>query len=102
MKTSGNKPYTIKYLKRVREEDIPSLPENIKTGIKKAIRERLTVDPIKLGEPLHHSLKGHKRLRVSNYRIIYRVNTVEHKVTIVAIGHRDTIYEKARKILSRH
>ncbi|WP_434732356.1 type II toxin-antitoxin system RelE family toxin [Wolbachia endosymbiont of Zygogramma bicolorata] len=102
MKTSGNKPYTIKYLKSVREEDIPSLPENIKTGIKKAVRERLTVDPIKLGELLHHSLKGHRRLRVSNYRIIYRVNTVEHKVTIVAIGHRDTIYEKARKILSRH
>ncbi|WP_265025569.1 type II toxin-antitoxin system RelE family toxin [Wolbachia endosymbiont of Rhagoletis indifferens] len=62
----------------------------------------LQLIPINLGEALNHSLKGRRRLRVGDYRIIYHVNTVEYEVTIVTVGHRDTIYEKARKILSKH
>ncbi|WCR59890.1 MAG: Toxin RelG [Wolbachia endosymbiont of Ctenocephalides felis wCfeF] len=93
MKISGNKPYTVKYLRHVRKKDIPSLPENIKTKIKKLIRERLAFDPMNLGEPLRHSLKGHRRLRFSCYRIVYRINKSEHSITITEIGHRSTVYD---------
>ncbi|WP_369799953.1 type II toxin-antitoxin system RelE family toxin [Wolbachia endosymbiont of Ctenocephalides felis wCfeJ] len=66
------------------------------------MRERLTADPVKLGKPLHYGFKGHRRLRVGTYRIIYRVNTAKYEVTTVAIGHRDTIYEEAMKIINKY
>ncbi len=90
----GNKdhPYSIEYLKQVVDEDIPSLPKKIRDTIKRAIETRLIVDPIGFGKPLQYSLKGHRRLRVSDYRIVYRVNADEHIVTIVAIKHRKNVY----------
>ncbi|MDX5487949.1 MAG: type II toxin-antitoxin system RelE/ParE family toxin [Wolbachia endosymbiont of Andrena praecox] len=94
--------YTIIFLDSALERDLPSLPKTVRSRVISAIKERLTVDPINLGEVLHHSLKGCRRLRVGDYRTIYHVNTAKYEVTIVTIGHRDTIYEKARKILRRH
>lgn len=61
--------------------------------IKKAIEERLTLDPVGFGKPLRYSLKGHRRLRVSDYRIIHRINVSTHTVIIIAIKHRKEIYE---------
>lgn len=43
------------------------------------------VDPIGFGKPLRYSLKGHRRLRVSAYRIVYRIDTVNNKVIIVVL-----------------
>ena len=48
----GNKFYQIEYLTSVVEEDIPIFPNTIKTTIKKAIEERLMVDPVGFGKPL--------------------------------------------------
>lgn len=62
--------------------------------VQKAIRERLTVDPVNLGKHLCHSFKGQYRIRVSNYRVIYTVNHLERKVLVTRIGHRDKIYKK--------
>lgn len=92
--TLGNKPYTIEYLQDVVEEDIPALPKSIRETIKRAIEERLRVDPIGFGKPLRYSLKGHRRLRVSDYRIVYRIHPTFHKVVIVAIKHRKEVYEE--------
>jgi mRNA interferase RelE/StbE len=88
----GNKSYDVDYLQSVVEEDIPCLPTSAKAIIKKAIEARLTVDPIGYGKPLRYSLKGHRRLRVSDYRIIYRIEPAHHKVVIVAIKHRKDVY----------
>lgn len=88
---SGNK-YTIKYLDIVVKEDIPNLQPTIRTMIKKAIEERLTLDPIGFGKPLRYSLKGHRRLRVSDYRIVYRIDN--NTVIIVAIKHRKDVYDE--------
>ncbi len=90
----GNKLYQIEYLGSVVEEDIPTLPKGIKSTIKKAIEERLTVDPLGFGKPLRYSLKGHRRLRVSDYRIVYRIDAENNIVIIVAIKHRKNIYEE--------
>ncbi|UVW83577.1 hypothetical protein [Wolbachia endosymbiont of Aedes albopictus] len=49
MKTSGNKTYTIKFLKNVIEKEIPALPAKIKLMVQEAIKKRLTVDPFNLG-----------------------------------------------------
>ncbi|MCF7799605.1 type II toxin-antitoxin system RelE/ParE family toxin [Candidatus Babeliales bacterium] len=92
MKTLGNKEYKIEYLTCVTKIDIPKLPKKIKSIIKKAIEERLTVDPVGLGKPLRYSLKGHRRLRVGDYRIVYRIESIK-KVLVVAIKHRKDVYD---------
>ncbi|WP_265016618.1 type II toxin-antitoxin system RelE family toxin [Wolbachia endosymbiont (group A) of Andrena dorsata] len=90
----GLERYKIKSLKSFTERDLPNLPKTIRLRVQKAIKERLTVDPINLGEPLHHSLKGLRRLRVGDYRVVYRVDQSERTVVITEIGHRDTIYKR--------
>ena len=89
----GNKLYTIEYLFSVIEEDIANLPLTMKVMIKKAIEDRLMVDPISFGKPLQYSLKGHRRLRVGDYRVVYRIIAKTNSVLIIAIKHRKNIYE---------
>jgi mRNA interferase RelE/StbE len=88
----GNKPYCVEYLDQVIKNDIPALPKIIRDQVKRAIEERLMVDPIGLGKPLQYSFRGHRRLRVGDYCIIYRVNIIDHVVIIVHIGHRKNVY----------
>ncbi len=91
-KMLGNS-YAVEYLGIVIDQDIPSLPKSIKNRIKTAIEEKLAVNPIVFGKPLQHSLKGHRRLRVGDYRIVFRIDEKHRKVIIVAIKHRKKIYE---------
>jgi len=94
MTKPGNEPYSIEYLDLVVEEDIPALPKRIRDLIRRAIEERLTVEPIGLGKPLRYSFVGHRRLRVGDYRIVYRVEQEIRKVIIVGIKHRKDIYNQ--------
>lgn len=56
---SGNQvDYKIKFLKNVTEKDLLVLPVKIESRVNKAIQERLTVDPINLGELYTIALKG--------------------------------------------
>ena len=84
-------PYSIKLAEIVVKEQIPSIPAPYRQQIKRAIEERLAVDPVKFGKPLKYSLYGLRRLRVGDWRVIYRINgdTVE----IVRIGNRKDVYE---------
>jgi len=90
---SGNDFYHLEYLDVVQNEDVPALPTSARKLIQRAIEERLTVDPIGFGKPLRYSLKGHRRLRVSHYRVIYRIEPETKTVLIVAIKHRKNVYE---------
>lgn len=85
--------YCIEYLQKVTSKDIPLLPKTMRMLIKQAIEERLGVDPIGFGKPLQYNLKGCRRLRVGDYRIIYQIK--EKKVIIIAIKHRKDVYENA-------
>ena len=85
--------YNIHYQKEVICEDIPNLSSSAKILIKRAIEERLTLDPIGFGKPLRYGLKGHRRLRVSDYRVVYRIEKETNTVNIVAIKHRKDVYE---------
>ena len=90
---SGSKLYRVEYLESVVDDDIPDLSTSAKKLIQKAIEERLMVDPIGFGKPLRYSLKGHRRLRASDYRVVYRVEPDNHAVIIIAIKHRKDVYE---------
>lgn len=89
----GNSPYRIEYLASVVEDDIPLLPKRFKEAIKSAIEEKLVADPVGFGKPLRYSLKGHRRLRVGDYRIVYRIDPKKSIVLIVAIKHRKDVYD---------
>jgi len=93
-KPGSNQNYQIEYLDCVIEDDIPSLPKSIRVTIKRAIETRLTIDPVGLGKPLRYSFKGHRRIRVGDYRIVYRVDPDQRLVTIVLIKHRKEVYDE--------
>ena len=82
--------YLIKYHRAVKD-DLSSLEVLSKARIKRAIETRLAIDPIKSGEPLKGNLKGFRKLRIGDYRIVYKV--IEEKVLILGIRHRKNIYE---------
>jgi mRNA interferase RelE/StbE len=83
-------PYEILYYPEVRSDDIPRLPANIKDRIKKAILERLSEYPERYGLPLRNTLKGYWKLRVGDYRVVYRIKG--NHVEVYAIMHRKHVY----------
>jgi len=85
--------YKIKFAEIVVKEQIPAIPMPYRQQIKLAIEERLTAEPIKFGKPLKYSLFGLRRLRVGDWRIIYRING--NDVEIINIGNRKDIYQNS-------
>ena len=83
--------YSIYYAPQVKS-DIAHIPANLRNRISRAIEARLTLDPLHYGEPLRKSLKGYRKLRVGDYRVIYKID--EQNVIVLAIGHRKDIYLK--------
>lgn len=85
--------YIIEYTNIVVDDHIPKLGKSTKELIKTAIEKKLTTDPVKFGKPLQYSLKGHRRLRVGDYRIVYRIDVIRFAVIVVAIKHRKEVYK---------
>ena len=86
--------YCIEYLASVVKTDIPKLSQAVKKRLRKAIEERLAVNPVEYGKPLRYSMNGCRRLRVGDYRIIYKIEATKKIVLIVKIGHRREVYEQ--------
>jgi mRNA interferase RelE/StbE len=87
--------FEVRYHPDVRDIDIPKLNETLKKRIKKAIEERLSISPHQYGEPLRKTLKGYWKLRVGNYRVVYKVQGNE--VWIFVIINRKDVYTKVIK-----
>lgn len=73
-------------------EDLPSLNQDVKARIRKAIEARLTRAPQDYGKPLKGNLKGFWTLRVGDYRIIYTIEPAI--VRVLRIIHRRDAYEE--------
>ena len=71
--------------------DQNQVPKNIQERIIRAIEERLPVSP-ENGKPLTKEWKGHRRMRVGDYRVIYKIIEDKIIVFIVEIDHRKDIY----------
>ena len=74
------------------QTDLSRIPQNVKASIKRAIEQRLLIDPLTYGQPLRQSLKGYRKLRVGDYRVIYKIQHDE--IIIFKIGHRKEVYGK--------
>lgn len=83
--------FTVVYHELVVKTDIPSLPKAVKEQVKKAIEKKLVTEPEKFGKPLRKSLKGYRKLRVSDYRIVFRIDDMTVKVFV--IQNRAVVYK---------
>jgi mRNA-degrading endonuclease RelE of RelBE toxin-antitoxin system len=65
--------FTMQYLEAVKE-DLRALPQGVKEKLRKAIEKKLMLNPVEFGKPLQYSLKGLRRLRGEDYRIVYQTD----------------------------
>jgi mRNA interferase RelE/StbE len=82
--------YALLYRPEVVEEDLPRIPQNLRTRIVRAIESRLLTEPTRYGERLRRSLSGLWKIRVGDYRICYEIEA--QTVTVWAIRHRRDVY----------
>ncbi|MBI2340941.1 MAG: type II toxin-antitoxin system RelE/ParE family toxin [Deltaproteobacteria bacterium] len=87
--------FKISYHPDVSRIDIKSIDKKMQRRIKTAIEMRLAADPWRFGAPLHRSLKGFRKLRVGDYRVIYDVAGEE--VRIYVVGNRKEVYGSAMR-----
>lgn len=90
--------YFVSYHPDIERLDLPRIGRNVLPRLHHAIEERLIYEPGKYGAPLSRDLKGYRKLRVGDYRIIYRV--VGQEVRIFAMGHRSDIYQRVKHRLN--
>jgi len=79
--------YRIIYTEDVVREDLPRLDEPVRQRVIKEIRRKLSMAPDQFGRPLGGPLKGYRRLRVGDYRVIYRVDRENASVLILMVIH---------------
>lgn len=90
--------YALVYHPEVKTKDVAKLNRDVAKRIQRAIENRLTIEPQRYGEPLRRTLKGYWKLRVGDYRVVFRI--VKNEVWIFAIMHRRDVYERIEKRLA--
>jgi mRNA interferase RelE/StbE len=86
-------PYTILYHPDIAQRDLPRIPRNVQSRIADALAARLGGSPEKYGQPLRGTLGGYWKLRVGDYRAVFKI--VDDEVRVLAILHRRQVYEDA-------
>ena len=89
--------FEILYSDEVVKEDLPKIGQTWKDKIQKAIESKLVTRPEIYGKPLKRSLKGYRKLRVGDYRVVLRIE--EKIVKVFVIQHRSVVYSIATKRL---
>jgi len=96
MKLSGvSMPFSVIYHPDVKAKDIPKLYGDIRDRIRKAIETRLMIAPHEYGEPLRKTLKGYWKMRVGDYRVVFRIAGEE--IVVFGICHRKDVYPLAER-----
>lgn len=82
--------FAIEYGDSFDPKHLKGIPASIQDTIDHAIQIKLTQDPVTFGKPLQYALKGCRRLRVGDYRVVYFIR--KKTVIILDIRHRSKIY----------
>ena len=69
----------------------PSAAEDILSFLEKRVRG--TADPTAFGKALRGDLKGYWRYRVTDYRILCRIEHHRVVVVVISVGYRSGVYE---------
>ncbi len=83
--------YSIEFLRTALKE-LSKLPKDIQQRIAEKIEE-LKTNPCPPGVKALKNGNGRLRLRVGDYRIIYRIEEDRLVIVIVKVGHRKSIYK---------
>ena len=88
--------WKIKIHRLVVEEDFKKINKRDRHIILKTIYKKLSIAPEKYGSPLRSELKGYWKLKISHYRIIYRIEKNTIKVLVLKVGIRrdEKIYKE--------
>ena len=78
---------------------IRSLHPDLKQLIKSAIRA-IAANP-ECGEPLQRELDGLRKYRVRRFRVIYAIDQKTRAIRLMAVGHRQYVYEELTERLRR-
>lgn len=84
--------YVVTYHPLVVRDDIPRIDAAYRLRIKDAIERKLMTRPDLFGVPLRRSFKGHRKLRVGDFRVVFRIEN--NVVLVLAIMHRSVVYER--------
>ena len=87
--------YAVEYVEKA-IKDLDALDRPIARRIVRTIGQKLTTAPLEHGSRLKHYEDTYK-LRIGDYRVVYKVDGKSKKIFIVVIGNRREIY----KILKR-
>ena len=87
--------FEIVYNQLVISKDIPRLSAEWKSKIQGAIEQRLMTHPDLYGKPLRRSLSGYRKLRVGDYRVIFKIE--KNTIKILMIQHRSIVYDQIDK-----
>lgn len=95
--------WAVKIHPLVVSDDFKSISSEQQKLIIKAIEKKLAVDPHGYGEPLRGGFSGYWRLRVGDYRVVYRIVKDQIVVLVIKVGIRrdDTIYKELFSKLKR-
>lgn len=95
--------WKIKIHKLVIKDNFKKINKHDQSVILKNIFKKLSIDPEKYGFPLRNELKGFRKLKISDYRVIYRIEKDVIKVLILKIGiRRDAeVYKEMIKRLKK-
>ncbi|MDY6854937.1 MAG: type II toxin-antitoxin system RelE/ParE family toxin [Thermodesulfobacteriota bacterium] len=87
--------YKLAYHPDVKKVDLPKIDAKNKVMIKAAIENRLSIHPEIYGSPLRRTLKGYWKLKVGEYRIVYKISS--NKIYILGIINRKDVYSEVEK-----
>ena len=90
------KTYSLKYDSHF-DRDLDYLDRFWQREVLLAVENKLSVQPELYGVPLRRTLKGFRKLRIGDYRVIYQID--KKTIRIVIVGHRSEVYRDVLKRL---
>ena len=70
------------------EEDFRKIDPTSRQRIVKTIRKKLTGNPEEFGDPLRGEFHGYWKLRVGEYRVVYKIEKDRIVVKVIKVGIR--------------
>ncbi len=95
--------WKIKVHHLVVQEDFKKIDRKDRSIILKTIYKKLGTYPQEYGAPLRHGLKGYWKLKISDYRVVYKIEKEEIRVLVLKVGMRrdEEIYKEMLKRLQK-
>lgn len=86
-------PYDISWAPSAKR-DLARLPEKVATAVVGFVYGSLAEGPRRVGRALRLELAGQHVARRGEYRVIYRIDDTEHRLSIIAVDHRADAYRR--------